>query len=89
MRGLKVIQWRMVNHEEVKAFLGRAYIGKLNKASQIVLGAHHAHDITFHSKADGTGPQMYAPLNSYIVLTESGRLTPVDAEVYEHLTAQS
>lgn len=86
MSDLKVIQWRMVNHEEVKAFLGAAYIGKLNKASQIVLGPHHAHDITFHSNADGTGPQMYAPLNSYIVLTESGRLTSVDAEVYAHFT---
>jgi hypothetical protein len=81
-----VLHWRMVNHAEAKAFLGPAYIAKLSKASRIISPAHHAHEMSFTANSDGTGPQMYAPLGSYIVRTDSGRLVAIDAEVFEYLT---
>lgn len=73
-----ILQWRIVNHEEAKKFLGEAYIGVYSKRA--IRDKRAAH-LGFRSSL---GEAQAAP-GDYIIRTESGRFVPVDREIYERL----
>jgi hypothetical protein len=76
----EILQWRIVNHEEMKEFLGNCYIAVLSKHTTRPVS------LTFYERVDDLLHQSYARPGDYIVRTESHRFVAIDEEIWEAIT---